>query len=107
MCWCGLSDEVEMICILSCRCYNHPIVSPFFKIENCLTFLVPTYSGYPGKEASKRMLFFMAALWNRTGHYIFALWFLPSSIFFFSPNLSGCRMDVYHTSTHDVVLLRI
>jgi len=30
------------------------------------------------------------------------------SIFFFSsPNLSGRRMDVYHTSTHDVVLVRI
>jgi len=29
--------------------------------------------------------FIMAALWNRAGHYIFALWFLLllSSIFFF------------------------
>ena len=26
---------------------------------------------------------------------------------FFSPNLSGRRMDVYHTSTHDVVLVQI
>ena len=35
-----------------------------------------------------------------------ALWFL--SIFFYSsPNLSGRRLDVYHTSTHDVALLRI
>ena len=24
---------------------------------------------------------FMAALWNRAGHYIFALWFLSSSIY--------------------------
>jgi len=24
---------------------------------------------------------FMAALWNREGHYIFALWFLSSSFF--------------------------
>jgi len=50
----------------------------------------------------------MAALWSRAGHYIFILWFL--SIFyllFSSPNLSGRRMDVYHTSTHDVVLVRI
>jgi len=38
---------------------------------------------------------FMAALWNRTGHYIFMLWFL--SIFFLAPNLSGRRLDVYHT----------
>jgi len=46
----------------------------------------------------------MAALWNRAGHYIFALWFL--SFFFlllFSwPNLSGRRLDVYHTSTDGV-----
>ena len=36
---------------------------------------------------------FMAALWNRTGQYIFALWFLYSFFFFYlflsSPNLSG------------------
>jgi len=33
----------------------------------------------------------MAALWNRAGHYNFALWFLLLSIYlsiFFSPNLS-------------------
>jgi len=39
----------------------------------------------------------MAALWNRAGHYIFALWFLVSSFclsFFFSaPNLSRRRLD--------------
>jgi len=41
---------------------------------------------------------------------IFALWFLllSSSFFFFSsPNLSGRRVDVYHTSTHDVALAQI
>ena len=48
----------------------------------------------------------MVALCNRAEHYIFALWFL--SIFFFSsPNLSGHRFDVYHTSTHGVALVRI
>ena len=50
---------------------------------------------------------FMVALWNRADHYIFALLF-PSSFFFFSsPNLSGRRLDVYHTSTHGVDLVRI
>ena len=50
----------------------------------------------------------MAALWNRAGHYIFALLFLSSSFFFFSsPNLSGRRLDVYHTSAHGVALVRI
>ena len=41
-----------------------------------------------------------------------AIIFLPCSFFlllssFSSPNLSGRRMDVYHTSTHDVILVRI
>jgi len=52
----------------------------------------------------------MAALWNRTGHYIFALWFLSFFFylsFFSSPNLSCCRLDVYHTSTHGVAVVRI
>jgi len=54
------------------------------------------------------MSFIMAAL-CRTGHYIFALWFLSSFFFFFfsPPNLSGRRLDVYHTSIHGVVLVRI
>ena len=43
--------------------------------------------------------FFMAALWNRAGHYIFVLWFISFLLLFFSPNLSGRRLDVYHTST--------
>ena len=48
----------------------------------------------------------MAALCNRAGHYSFALWFLSSSssIFFSLPNLSGRRLDVYHTSSHGVGL---
>jgi len=41
----------------------------------------------------------MAALRSRCGHYILAMWFLLS-IFFPSPNLSGRRLAVYHTSTH-------
>ena len=58
----------------------------------------------------------MAALCNRAGHYIFVLWFLLLSFFlsffllsffFSSPNLSGRRLDVYHTSTHGVALVRI
>jgi len=36
------------------------------------------------------------------------LWFLSSSIFFFSsPNLSGRTLDVYHTPTHGVAFVRI
>ena len=51
--------------------------------------------------------FFMVALWNRETIYIFMLWFVLSSFFFFfsSPNLSGRRLDVYDTSAHGVVLV--
>jgi len=37
------------------------------------------------------------------------LWFVLSFFFLFfsSPNLSRCRLDVCHTSTHGVALVRI
>ena len=44
---------------------------------------------------------------DRADHYIFALWFLLLSFFFSSSNLSCCRLDVCHTSTHGVALVRI
>jgi len=65
----------------------------------------------------------MAAVWNRAGHYIFILWFLMVALwtradhyifilsfvlsFLSSPNLSRRRVDVCHTSTHGVALVRI
>ena len=60
--------------------------------------------GRPSRWASTHILV-MAALYSRCGHYIFALWFLSSSSIFFysSPNLSGHRLNIYHTSTHAVV----
>jgi len=54
------------------------------------------------------MYIFMVALCNGADHYIFALEFLSIFFFFFSsPNFSGRRLDVYHTSTHGVALVRI
>jgi len=49
----------------------------------------------------------MVALWNRADHiYLHAV--VCSSFFFFpSPNLSRRRLDVCHTSTHRVALVRI
>jgi len=39
----------------------------------------------------------MAALRSRCGHYVFALWFLVSSICFISSPILSCRwLDVYH-----------
>ena len=53
------------------------------------------------------LVFVMVALWNRAHHYIFALWLLLSFFFLSSPNLSGRRLDVCHTSTHGVALVQI
>jgi len=52
----------------------------------------------------------MTTVRSRCEHYIFVLWFLlsSSSIYLFSsPILSRRRLDVYHTSTHGVALVRI
>jgi len=48
----------------------------------------------------------MVVLWNRADHYVFIL-FLPFFFFISSPNLRGRRLDVYHTFTHGVALVRI
>jgi len=49
----------------------------------------------------------MAALHSRCGHYTFVLLVLYFLFFFYSPNLSGRRLDVYHTSKHGVALVQI
>jgi len=45
----------------------------------------------------------MAAVCSRCGQYIFVLLL---SFFFSSPNLNRRRLDLYHTSTHGVALVR-
>ena len=55
-------------------------------------------------------ILFMVALYNRADHYIFIVFlcfFLLSFFFFSLPNLSGRRLDVYHTSAHGVALVGI
>jgi len=54
-------------------------------------------------------LLIMVALCNRADHYIFTLFlsFFFLSSFFSSPNLSGRRLDVYHSSAHGVALVQI
>jgi len=44
----------------------------------------------------------MVTLRNRADHYIFILF-----LFFSSPNLSGQRLDVYHTLAYGVALVQI
>ena len=56
------------------------------------------------------MSFIMATLWNRACHYIFVQWFLLLLLLlllYSSPSLSRRRLDVDHTSTHNVALVRI
>ena len=64
-----------------------------------------------GKDTLHRPTLIMVALCNRADHYIFALLFLSSifylSSFFLAYNFSGRRLDVYHTLTHGVALVRI
>jgi len=93
--------------------WNSYDINDLFATE-CL--YLTAYSHWPKKVQVLRnvlahsglvMTIFMAALCNRCGHYMLALWFLSSSFFFSSPNLSGRRLDVYHTSTHGVALMRI
>jgi len=49
----------------------------------------------------------MAALYSRSGHYIFFRVFFFFLSVFSSPNLSRRTLDAYHTSTHGVALVRI
>jgi len=46
-------------------------------------------------------------IYGRLGQTIYIFILFLSSFFFSSPNLSGRRLDVYHTSTHGVALVRI
>ena len=65
------------------------------------------FEHYADMHYANIVIIIMAALHSRCGHYIFVLWFLLSFFFFSLPNLSRCRLDVYHTSTHGVALVRI
>jgi len=55
-----------------------------------------------------RVFLFMAALCNGAGHIYFHPVVCSSFFLLFSwPNFSRRRLDVYHTSTHGVALVRI
>jgi len=62
------------------------------------------------KSAVRKFTVIMSAL-GRPLYFLFlpcGFFLLLSSIFFLSsPNLSGRRLDVYHTCTHGVALMRI
>jgi len=86
-------------------CEEHLDVKPAVSRLGCRRLgKLENYGGNP------RRLLIMAALCNRGAIIFLPCSFLLPSIFFFffsSPNLSGHRLDVYHTSTHGVALVRI
>ena len=61
-----------------------------------------------GNPVKCRVYLWSLALCSRADHHIFMLWFvLLLSSFFSSANLSRRRLDVCHTCTHGVALVRI
>ena len=77
-----------------CRCSRYSTVFPH-PSPHCFAAVYKTYS----------------YLWLPYGIgqtiYIFMLWFVLLSFFYSSPNLSRRKLDVCHTSTHGVALVRI
>jgi len=61
------------------------------------------------RKTQQRAGLIMVALWNRAGRPLYFHAVICSFFFFFfsSPNLSRRRLDVCHTSTHGVALVRI
>ena len=73
-----------------------------------LLFILPNFDMFGVYNSKSFSVLIMVALCNRENIYIFMLWFVLSFFFFFSsPNLSHRRLDVCHTSTHGVALVRI
>ena len=92
-----------------------------FEFLNDHILLVATldYCRWRALFATADFLVYGHPIRNRVGHYVLVLWFLLSffllsiflvllsSIFFSSPILSRRRLDIYHTSTPGVALVRI
>jgi len=67
---------------------QHRISANNTKTTLAATLAVKAVNQYnPEKNISLQLYFIMAALRSRCGHYVFALWFLASSFFFFFPRL--------------------
>jgi len=68
------------------------------------------YVVYAGEKINLSVVLVMAALWNRAGHYISALWFLSIFLSIFSfPRPISAAADWMRTIllTHGVALVRI
>jgi len=78
-----------------------------FLLTYLLTYLLhPPHmflqAGCPSCRPTNSVKALKATTWTTSAVSIFL-----SSSFFSSPNLSGRRLDVYHTSKHGVALVRI
>jgi len=52
--WLSVCSEVQMICIWCSWCHCHPSSLASLQSRWVVTFLVPAYTGCPGKEAVKQ-----------------------------------------------------
>ena len=84
-----------------------PAVSPLPSILSSLT-------GLGLDRMCCNLILFLVLFWFLWSPYVIGQTIIFSSCSFFllssffsSPNLSGRRLDVYHTSTHSVALVRI
>ena len=93
--YCGHGRSSQLL-LSSCLFMSRLICIRFVRFS----FLWPPYG------IGQAIIFLPSGFFLSFFIYFFLSFFL-SSIFFSSPNLSGRRSDVYHTSTHDVALARI
>jgi len=78
-----------------------------WKLNNCFSCQIDVDIESPVRGVVIALLFFMVAVCNRADHIYFPPVVCSFFSFFSSPNLSGQRLDVCHTSTHRVALVRI
>jgi len=70
------------------------------------------YARHTGKLSNSDFKTYVIFLWSpyvigQTIIFLPCAFYLSFFLLFSSPNLSGRRLDVYHTSTHGVALARI
>jgi len=63
-------SEVQVICVWSCWCHCHLIISCFIKIQIGWTFLVPAYPGWSGKDAVCREWVLCAVVQKGFGYHL-------------------------------------
>ena len=85
------------------------MMSKFMLRPRSTVMSVSRVSQRPHVQTSRNVLYMliMAALCNRGAIIFLPCSFFLSIFFFSSPNLSGRRLDVYHTFAHGVALVRI